>query len=92
MSYQIVFTKTAQRHFDEWKKYGTQKEKDKILSLLEEISENPRQGTGKVEQLKGNRSGQWSRRINSKDRIIYTIHDNIIEVLILSMKGHYDDK
>ncbi len=92
MSYRIEFANGARKDFEYWKKYGTKKELNKILTLLNEISVNPRSGTGKVEQLKGDRSGQWSRRINSKDRIVYEIYDDVIKVLVLSLKGHYGDK
>ena len=39
--------------------------------------------------LKGNYSGFWSRRIDDGNRLIYRIHDGILE--ILSCKGHYED-
>ena len=34
----------------------------------------------------------YSRRISGKDRIIYDIYDDVLVVLIISVKGHYDDK
>ncbi|MCQ2250914.1 MAG: Txe/YoeB family addiction module toxin [Bacteroidales bacterium] len=92
MSYQLRFSDKAREELKQWAKFGTEKEKTKISSLLSEIKEHPRSGTGKVEPLKGNRAGQWSRRINSKDRIIYFIYDDIVEVSVISMKGHYGDK
>ena len=49
-------------------------------------------GTGKPEQLRGDRAGQWSRRITKKHRLIYEIHETEIVVLILSSYGHYTDK
>ncbi len=64
----------------------------KIKKLLEELRKHPKTGTGKPERLKGNRSGQWSRRISKKHRLIYTINDDIIEVYVISAYGHYDDK
>jgi len=92
MSYKLTFTKTAQKHFEYWTKFGSDKDKKKLLELLAEIQEHPRTGTGKIEQLSGDKAGHYSRRLNHKDRIVYRIHDDVIEVLILSMKGHYDDK
>ena len=64
----------------------------KLVKLLDELMEHPYTGTGKPEQLTGNRSGQWSRRITKKHRLIYEIHDKNIVVLVLSAYGHYDDK
>lgn len=64
----------------------------KIEKLLLELIEHPKTGTGQVEQLKGDRQGQWSRRIDKKNRLIYTINDEIVIVEVISAKGHYDDK
>ena len=62
------------------------------MQLIQEIQEHPTTGTGKPEPLKGNRLGQWSRRISQKHRLIYEIREEIVTVLILSSYGHYDDK
>ena len=56
------------------------------------ITEYPTIGTGKPELLSGNRSGQWSRRITQKHRLIYLIDEEKVVVLLLSTYGHYDDK
>lgn len=34
-------------------------------------------------------SGFWSRRIDGKNRLVYRIKENVLE--ILSCKGHYED-
>ena len=64
----------------------------KAVALLSELQIHPYTGTGQPEPLKGNRAGQWSRRISQKHRLVYTVEDSIIEVYILSSYGHYDDK
>jgi len=64
----------------------------KAQALIEELREHPRTGTGKPEQLSGDRSGQWSRRITKKHRLVYEIHDMEVIVLILTAYGHYNDK
>ena len=64
----------------------------KALKLIAELYEHPRTGTGKPEQLSGNRSGQWSRRISKKHRLVYEIYDTEVVVLVLTAYGHYDDK
>ena len=64
----------------------------KAQQLIEELSLYPRTGTGRPEQLKGELSGQWSRRITRKHRLIYEICDNEVLVLVLTAYGHYDDK
>lgn len=64
----------------------------KAQALINELKEHPMTGTGKPEQLKGDRVGQWSRRITKKHRLIYTINGTEIVILVLSAYGHYDDK
>ena len=64
----------------------------KIEKLLIELMEHPKIGTGHVEPLKGNRSWEWSRQIDKKNRLIYTINDDIVTVEVISAKGHYGDK
>ena len=64
----------------------------KLGKLLGELMEHPRTGTGKPEQLKGDRAGQWSRHITRKHRLVYEIHDAEVVVLVLTAYGHYDDK
>jgi len=46
-------------------------------------------GIGKPEPLRGNLSGYWSREINKKHRILYTIEGDT--VVIFQCCGHYDD-
>ena len=62
----------------------------KINSLLKNIQRDPFSGEGKPEPLRGESSGNWSRRINEKDRLVYRFENDVITVL--QCKGHYDDK
>ena len=62
----------------------------KLEKLLAELRVHPTTGTGKPEQLKGHRVGEWSRRITKKHRLVYRICDNAVEVLLLSAYGHYE--
>lgn len=64
----------------------------KLSALQQELAEHPRTGTGKPEPLKGYGGIRYSRRLTGKDRIIYDIYDDKVEVLILELEGHYDDK
>ena len=92
MRYKLVLTPEAERHLDEWRKSGQKKTLLKIAALLEELCKHPTTGTGKVEQLKGDLEGYWSRRINKASRLIYKIEEDIITVFVISLKGHYGDK
>lgn len=62
----------------------------KAIKLLSELIEHPKTGIGKPEQLRGNRTGQWSRRISDKHRMVYEIIDDKVMVIVISSKGHYD--
>lgn len=63
MSYKLILAEEAERDLLLWKKSGQKKDLLKILSLFKKLEEHPTTGTGQVEQLKGNLSGYWSRRI-----------------------------
>ena len=63
---------------------------DRILRIIEETEDNPFEGIGKSEPLKGNLKGLWSRRINDEHRLLYEVTDECI--IIHKMKGHYGDK
>lgn len=64
----------------------------KAMKLLHELIDHPFTGTGHPEPLRGDRSGQWSRTITKKHRLVYEVHDDVVVVLVLSAYGHYDDK
>ena len=64
----------------------------KAQRFIEELKVHPKTGTGRPEALKGDRSGQWSREITKKHRLIYEIHDEIVSVIVLTAYGHYNDK
>jgi Txe/YoeB family toxin of toxin-antitoxin system len=62
----------------------------KLQELIDDIKNCPwgLQGTGFSEVLKNDRSGQFSRRINGEDRLIYIPTENGIK--ILDCQGHYE--
>lgn len=90
--YTLNITVQAKKDIAYLKKNGGKAVTNKIEKLLVELIEHPRTGTGQVEQLKGDRQGQWSRRIDKKNRLVYSIDDEIVTVEVISAKGHYDDK
>lgn len=61
----------------------------KINSLIKDIERSPYTGLGKPEALKYEFSGWWSRRIDDKNRIVYRINENSIE--IAQCKTHYKE-
>ena len=64
----------------------------KLQKLLNEMCRTPYEGTGKPEQLKGELSGYWSRRITDEHRIIYRVDEDNDMIIIVQCKGHYGDK
>ena len=64
----------------------------KAMRLIAELKEHPYSGTGHPEQLRGDLAGKWSRRITSKHRLVYSVFETEVVVLVLGAYGHYDDK
>jgi toxin YoeB len=87
MVYYLDFTDKANEDIIFLKKSGNKLLLNKLLSLLDEISEHPYTCTGKPEQLKHSLRGTWSRRINLEHRLVYEVIDSTI--FILSVRGHY---
>lgn len=92
MNYKMILTEEAEKQLIQWRKSGQKKDIAKIFSLFQELEKHPATGTGQVEQLKGNLSGYWSRRINKHYRIIYAIYEDIVTVEVISVKSHYGAK
>lgn len=80
--------------FDEaWEDYTywqmqNKKTLKRINMLLKDIERGNFDGIGKPEPLKGDMNGFWSRRIDNVNRLVYRIHNGVIE--IVSCKGHYE--
>lgn len=92
MIYELILQPEAEKHLEEWRKSGQKKILKKIADLFSELRTHPTTGIGQVEQLKGNLSGFWSRRIDKGSRMIYTIENEKVIVTVVSLKGHYGDK
>ncbi len=60
----------------------------KINKLIKSAQRDPFNGEGKPEPLK-NKEGDWSRRINEFDRLVYRFEDGTL--FIKQCKGHYED-
>ena len=63
----------------------------RINLLIREIERNGvLKGIGDPEALKGDLHGEFSRRINEKDRLVYHLEDG--RIYIAPCRGHYDGK
>jgi toxin YoeB len=92
MSYTLEFSEIALADIKKHKKSGDKVVLKKIEKLLNELMEHPTTGTGQPEQLKHNLTGLYSRRINQKHRLVYSINEEIVTVLVLSARAHYGDR
>ena len=89
--YSINFTNKAIAHISKLEK-DEPKAFKKLQKFIEELKLHPCSGTGHPEALRGDRSGQWSRQITKKHRLVYEVKENTVVVLVLSAYGHYDVK
>ena len=62
----------------------------RINNLLQDINRNGYNCIGKSEPLKGDLTGWWSVRIDEKNRLIFKIENEIIN--IYQCGKHYSDK
>ena len=82
-------------HDDAWDDYlHWQSEDKKILErindLIKDCERNGYKGIGKPEPLRGDLSGYWSVRIDDKNRIVFKITADALE--IWQCGSHYRDK
>ena len=83
------FTENGRIDYVYWEKED-KKTLKRINQLLEDIGRNGNIGIGKPEPLSGDLAGFWSRRINDRDRLIYRIRGDDID--ILACRYHYGDR
>ena len=84
MSYEVLFSKQAQKDIRKLTPKLQEKAKDIIRN---QISVNPYSG----KTLVGDMSGYYSIRLNYHDRIVYSIDDERVIVFILRARTHYGD-
>lgn len=92
MSFSLIISDEAKDHLRKHRKAGSMIILKKIDRILNELRETPFDGIGHPEPLKYGRTGQWSRRIDQKHRIIYEVFENEVLVEVISALGHYGNK
>ena len=60
----------------------------RINRLVEDALRSPFDGIGRPEALKENLAGFWSRRIDERHRLVYSVDEH--QVTILSCRYHYE--
>ncbi len=89
MTYKIRILENAQADLI-WLRKNDKNGYVKCFDLVREIMNHPRSGTGKPERLRYFEKEVYSRRVNHKDRLVYTIYEALHEIDISSFRGHYD--
>jgi len=88
----VIISPRAKKDLADHKKSGNQSVMNKIDRIFKELEVSPYQGTGRPKALKYEWSGFWSRRIDEKNRVVYSVDENTGEVFVISAKDHYNDK
>ena len=87
VTWQLVFTKQAQK---DARKLAAAGLKPKAEALLQILAKNPLQNPPPFEKLIGDLSGSYSRRINIQHRLVYQILTKERTVKILRLWTHYE--
>jgi Txe/YoeB family toxin of toxin-antitoxin system len=87
VSWELVYTKQAQK---DAKKLASSGLKSKAKYLLQVIEENPFQNPPPFERLVGDLSGAISRRINIQHRLVYQVYEEQKVIKVLRMWTHYE--
>lgn len=85
--WKLVYTKQAQK---DAKKLSASGLKTKVLNVLKILEKNPFQNPPPYENLIGDLSGAFSRRINIKHRIVYQVIEEEKIVKVIRMWTHYE--
>lgn len=87
VSWEIVFTKQAQK---DAKKIAGAGLKDQTLKLLDILKKDPYKNPPHYEKLVGDLSGAYSRRITIQHRLVYQMFDELTIIKIIKMWTHYE--
>ena len=87
MSWELVFTKQAQKDAKKLARAGL---KNKAQLLLEVLAENPFQNPPPYEKLIGDLEGAYSRRITIQHRLVYQVLREEKIVKVIRLWTHYE--
>ncbi|WP_068857926.1 Txe/YoeB family addiction module toxin [Perlucidibaca aquatica] len=87
MSWQLVYTKQAQKDAEKLAAAGL---KEKAKTLLGIVADNPFQNPPPYEKLVGDLAGAYSRRINIQHRLVYQVLEAEHVVKVLRLWSHYE--
>jgi Txe/YoeB family toxin of toxin-antitoxin system len=84
VSYRVRFTRQAEKDIDTLTPKRRAKLKDIVRNRL---AVDPYSGKPLVGSLKG----YYSMRLSYQDRIVYSIHDDELVIMVLRARTHYGD-
>ena len=87
MSWEIVYTKQAQKDAKKLSHSGLKKQAQR---LIEVIQINPYQNPPPYEKLIGDLAEAYSRRINIQHRLVYQVLEKEIIIKVIRMWTHYE--
>ena len=70
-----------------WWQFEDRKTLKRINALIADIQRNGNEGIGKPEPLRYEYTGFWSRRIDGRNRLVYRITEDTVE--IVACRFHY---
>jgi toxin YoeB len=87
----IIWSEDAWDQYEYWQNTD-RKILRRINVLIRDIVRGDEGGIGKPEQLRGDLSGFWSRRINEEHRLVYMVDVDNDSLLIAACRFHYSDR
>ena len=87
MSWQLVYTKQANKDAKKLSSAGLKKKAEELLDVLRK---NPFQNPPPFEKLVGDLTGAYSRRINIQHRLVYQVLPEIKTVKVIRLWTHYE--
>jgi toxin YoeB len=85
MEWKLEFSRTALK---DAKKLKAANLEANVKDLLEILKQNPYEPP--YEKLSGNLKGYFSRRINIKHRLVYSVNDETKMIKVVSVWTHYE--
>lgn len=86
----VAWDDDAWQQFQNLLLFGNIKDCKKVVKLIGDIQKNgPVKGLGKPERLKHELNDFFSREINKKDRLVYRIENDILQIIQCS--SHYEN-
>ena len=82
----IAFDSNGWEDYMYWQKTD-KKMLARVNQLIKDITRMPYEGLGKPEPLRHAMTGYWSRRINERHRLVYTVKNST--VIIVQCRYHY---